>query len=100
MSSRMRSLRTRLFVYLIGGAAVLVLVACFALSATIAAWLRNEFDRGLEVKARALVALTEQEAGRIEFDFEKDLMPEFGAGANHEYFELWLADGSLVRRSP
>lgn len=96
----MRSLRTRLFVYLVGGAAVLFLVAGFALTVTMARWLQSEFDRGLETKARALVALTEQEADRIEFDFEEEHMPEFGAAASSEYFELWLADGSLIRRSP
>ena len=96
----MRSLRTRLFVYLIGGSAVLLLAAGFALSATIAAWLQSEFDRSLEAKARALVALTEQDGGQIEFDFRNDLMPEFGDAPNPEYFELRLADGSLSRRSP
>jgi two-component system, OmpR family, heavy metal sensor histidine kinase CusS len=96
----MRSLRTRLFVCLIGGNALLFLVAGFAVSGVIAAWLRNEFDRGLEAKARALVGLTEQEAGRVEFDFRKDLMPEFGNPADPEYFELWLAEGLLFRRSP
>lgn len=96
----MRSLRTRLFVYLVGGAAALFLVAGFALTVTMARWLQSEFDRGLETKARALVALTEQEADRIEFDFEEEHMPEFGVAASPEYFELWLADGSLIRRSP
>jgi len=96
----MRSLRTRLFVYLIGGAAGLFVVAGVGLTRTVAAWLEREFDRGLEAKARALVALTEQEAGRIEFDFESEQLPEFGAAASPEYFELWLAEGSLIRRSP
>ena len=96
----MRSLRTRLFVYLIGGAALLFLVTGFGLTRTIAAWLEGEFDRGLLAKARGLVALTEQEAGRIEFDFRSELMPEFGASASPEYFELRLADGSLIARSP
>jgi signal transduction histidine kinase len=96
----MRSLRTRLFVYLVGGNALLFLVAGFALTGMIATWVRGEFDRGLEAKARALVGLTEQEAGRVEFDFRKDLMPEFGDPADPEYFELWLADRSLFRRSP
>jgi signal transduction histidine kinase len=96
----MSSIRTRLFVYQLGGAAVLFLVAGFALTATIAAWLQREFDRGLEAKARALAAITEQEAGRIEMDFASELMPEFGASAGTEYFELRRADGSLIDRSP
>lgn len=96
----MGSLRTRLFVYLIGGAAGLFLVAGVALTATIAAWLQAEFDRGLEAKARGLAALAEQDAGGIEFDFENKAMPEFRGSASPEYFELWRADGSLIARSP
>jgi signal transduction histidine kinase len=95
----MRSLRTRLFVYLIGGSALLFLVAGFGLTRAIATWLQGEFDRGLLAKATALVVLTEQEADRIEFDFRSELMPEFGASASPEYFELRLADGSLIARS-
>ncbi len=96
----MRSLRTRLFVYVAGGAALLILLAGVGLTWTMAAWLQKEFDRGLEAKARALVALTEEEDGRIEFDFEREHMPEFGDPAGPEYFELWLADGALIARSP
>jgi hypothetical protein len=64
----MRSLRTRLFVYVAGGAALLIALAGVALTWTIATWLQEEFDEGLEAKARALVALTEEEAGFIKFD--------------------------------
>lgn len=96
----MRSLRARLFVYVAGGAALLIAAAGIALNWTMTAWLQAEFDRGLEAKARALVALTEEDAGRIEFDFDGDVMPEFGDPAGPEYFELWLADGTLLARSP
>jgi two-component system sensor histidine kinase QseC len=96
----MRSLRTRLFVYLTAGAAVLFTVAGFALTRAIATRLESEFDRGLMARASGLVALTEQERDGIEFDFEPELMPEFGPSTHPEYFELWLADGSLFRRSP
>jgi two-component system sensor histidine kinase QseC len=96
----MRSLRARLFVYLIGGAAVVLLVAGFVLRTIVADALQKEFDRALLAKARGLVVLTEQEAGQIEFEFDSEHMPEFGVGADTEYFELWLADGSLIQRSP
>jgi signal transduction histidine kinase len=99
-SNRMRSLRTRLFVFVVGGAALLILVAGIVLTGTIAGWLQAEFDRGLEAKARALIALTEEDDGRIEFDFQRELMPEFGEASGPEYFELWLADGTLLARSP
>ncbi|HSF03178.1 MAG TPA: sensor histidine kinase N-terminal domain-containing protein, partial [Solirubrobacterales bacterium] len=95
----MRSLRTRLFAYLIGGAAILFLAAGFALTAVIAAWLQREFDRALLARARGLMALTEQQAGQIEFDYEPEHMPEFGVSAGPEYFEIRLVDGSLLARS-
>lgn len=96
----MRTLRARLFVYVAGGAAGLILLAGALLTWTMAGWLQAEFDRGLEAKVRALVALTEEEAGRIEFDFEPALMPEFADAGAPEYFELWRPDGTLFARSP
>jgi two-component system, OmpR family, heavy metal sensor histidine kinase CusS len=96
----MRSLRARLFVYLIGGAAAVLLVAGLVLRTIVADALQKEFDRALLAKARGLLVLTEQEAGQIEFEFDSEHMPEFGVGADPEYFELWLADGSLIQRSP
>jgi two-component system sensor histidine kinase QseC len=96
----MRSLRVRLFVYLTGGATVVILAAGVALRSLVADSLQQEFDRALLAKARSLVALTEQEGDQIEFEFDGEHMPEFDAGAQAEYFELWLADGSLLHRSP
>ena len=96
----MGSLRTRLFVYLIGGAAALLLAAGVVLRTIVADSLQREFDRALLAEARGLVALTEQKADQIEFEFDSEHMPEFGMGADPEYFELWLADGSLLQRSP
>src|SRR5688572_27224729 len=99
-SSKLRSLRARLFVSLVGGGVLLCLVAGFALTWTVAVWLQREFDRGLEAKARALVALTEEEGGDVEFEFQSAHMPEYAEAAAPEYFELWLADGTLIARSP
>jgi signal transduction histidine kinase len=96
----MRSLRTRLFVYLIGGAALALLVGGLALRALVVHALQREFDAALSAKARGLIALTEREGGQVEFEFDEEHMPEFGPGSSPEYFELWLADGSLLRRSP
>jgi two-component system sensor histidine kinase QseC len=95
----MGSLRGRLFVYLIGGTALALLVAGFVLRTIVADALQREFDRALLAKARGLVALTEQEGDQVEFEFQSEHMPEFAGGAEPEYFELWLADGTLVQRS-
>lgn len=62
-------------------------------------WLEEEFDRGLVVKAQALVTLTSQEAGEIDLDFADEYMPEFERETDPEYFELWSSDGSVVERS-
>jgi two-component system sensor histidine kinase QseC len=35
----------------------------------------------------------------VEFDFADEFMPEFDLPQRPEYFELWLADGTLIERS-
>jgi two-component system, OmpR family, heavy metal sensor histidine kinase CusS len=99
-SSSMRSLRTRLFVYLVVGATVLLAVAGAVLRMIVVESMEREFDRALEAKARGLAVLTEQEGSQIEFEFQEEHLPEFGPRAGAEYFELWLQDGSLLQRSP
>ena len=72
----MRSLRTRLFVYVVGGAALLFFAAGAALTWRITTWLRQEFDRGLVTKARALIALTEREVRDILiYGFKRSFFP-------------------------
>lgn len=95
----MTSLRARLSWYLIGGMALVLLVAGLALSLAIVAWMTHGFDQALEAKAMALVTLTEQEDGVVEMDFADEFMPEFEAADHPEYFELWLRGGTLVERS-
>ena len=63
----MRSLRARLFVYLVGGASVVLVAGGLTLRAIVVNALQVEFDVALSAKARSLVALTEQEGGQIEF---------------------------------
>jgi hypothetical protein len=86
----MRSLRARLFVYLVGGASVVLVAGGLTLRAIVVNALQAEFDVALSAKARSLAALTEQEGGQIEFEFDEEHMPEFGVGAS-PYFELWLS---------
>jgi signal transduction histidine kinase len=79
---------------------VVLLAAGLTLRTIVVAALQAEFDLALLAKARGLVALTEQEGGQIEFEYDAEHMPEFGVGADPEYFELWLSDGAQVGRSP
>ena len=96
----MRSLRGRLLLFLVGAAAVPLLAAGLAVRTIAVDSLQEEFDGALWARAKALAALTDQEGGRVELDFESEHMPEFSVSAEPEYFELWLATGSLLRRSP
>jgi two-component system sensor histidine kinase QseC len=92
-------MQRRLTLYIILGTAVLLLGAGITIDYLLRSQLEQEFDRNLLSKAMTLVALTEQDNGEVEFDFSYEFMPEFEAPEKPEYFELWLADGTLVERS-
>jgi len=94
-----RSLRGRLTVWLLGGAGLLLALGALALARVTDLDLQREFDRALLAEAHSLVTLTEQEEGRVWLESADD-MPEFAAGKNPEYFEIWSADGRVVARSP
>src|SRR5262245_50332310 len=57
------------------------------------AGLTGEFDEALEAEARALAALTSEEDGRFELDFDPAIMPSFSRAQNPDYFELWFPEG-------
>ena len=95
----MRSIRRRLIVPLLLGSSLLILAAGLLLSGWVSRRLLSELDHSLLAKARALVTLTGQEAGEVEIDFADEHMPEFSVEAEPEYFELWLADGTVLERS-
>lgn len=95
----MRSIRRRLTVSLLAGSGLLLLLAGLVASAVVARRLREEFDSSLLAKARALVTLTGQHRGEVEIEFADEIMPEFEAPGRPEYFQLWLADGTVIERS-
>ena len=95
----MKSIRTRLTVFLLIGSGVLLLLSGEALNALVSYWLENEFDSALEAKARALVTLTKEEDGEVELDFADEFMPEFEAEVEPDYFQVWLAGGDVLERS-
>lgn len=97
--SRTYSLRRRLTLVLALGFAAVILVAGVGLMPALRATATAQFDTALIAKARALEALTEQEAGHIEFDYKPKLAPEFERAEAPEYFEFWLDDGSVLLRS-
>ncbi len=95
----MNSIRRRLIGPLLLGSSLLILAAGLLLSSWISRRLLAELDHALLAKARALATLTGQEAGEVEIDFADEHMPEFSAPVEPEYFELWLADGTVLERS-
>jgi signal transduction histidine kinase len=95
----MRSLRSRLTVFLLAGMGLLLAGGGLLLDRAISSRLRREYDEALLDKARALVTLTEQENGKAWLEFSYNFMPEFAAQEKPAYFELWLNDGSVIDRS-
>jgi signal transduction histidine kinase len=71
-----------------------------ALYLVMRAGLVAEFDQALDSSAQALATLTEYEQGKIEMDFTGDLMPAFERARLPDYFQLWMRDGTPLKRSP
>lgn len=77
---------------LIGGGGVAVYLSARAA-------LQAQFDVALSAKAQALIALIEQKASGIKTDFTDEQMRSFETNGS-DSFELWMPDGSAVKRSP
>ena len=99
MSRAPVSVRRRVTVVLATGLAVLVVAAGLALDRAVSDRVTEEFDEALVARARAFVALTEQEKGKIELDYTKETHPEFERAERPDYFQFWLDDGRSLLRS-
>ncbi len=95
----MYSVRRRLTLVLALGFGVLIAGAGFWVQDVVRERATAEFDEALLAKARAIAALTDQEEGRIEFDYTAGAMPEFERSEEPEYFQFWLDDGTVLLRS-
>jgi signal transduction histidine kinase len=96
----MHSIRSRLTIVLGCSLSLLLLGAGFLFYMVLGRQLVREFDKALFVEAQALMTLTEDEGGWVEFEFAHEVMPEFALPHGPAYFELWLATGTLIKRSP
>ena len=108
----MKSIRRELTWRILAGTFLMLLLSGAAFCVVIHARVLYEFDRALAAKAGALVALTSREARTIEVDFDEDAMPEFRGeeeeedeeeeeeAADAEYFQIFLEDATVVRKSP
>jgi two-component system, OmpR family, heavy metal sensor histidine kinase CusS len=97
--SASRSLRGRLTLWLLAGMGLLLAAGGLLLNHVISSRLRRDFDAALAAEAKSLMNSTEQEEGRVTLELAKGVMPEFERAREPHYFQLWLADGSVVARS-
>jgi len=94
----MRSLRSRVLAWTIGGMALVLVVFGAAVYVMARHFASEEFDNSLQAAAQALAALVKVEDGKAEMELEDPDMPEFSRARRPAYFELW--DGpAVVRRS-
>lgn len=96
----MKSIRAELARRILGGTAALVVVAGAVFCAITHSRLVAEFDRALEAKADALESLSSREERKLDLEFSGDSMPEFEDDEEPKYFEVFLADGTVVKKSP
>lgn len=95
----MYSIRRRLMLVLAVGFAALILGGAAYAEHRLRGHVTGEFDAALLARARAIVALTDQEDGVIEFDYKPEFMPEFERKDTPDYFQFWLDDGTTPIRS-
>lgn len=95
----MKSIRGTLSRHLLLGTSLLLLVTFFFQEHRFRLQLETDFDLSMLAKAKALVTLTRQHNGAVELDFDDEVMPEYDAPVQPEYFQLWLASGELLERS-
>ena len=95
----MTSIRATLTTTLMTGVVVAAGVAGWILYSQTGKALTAAFDRALLAKARGLAAGLELEGRIVEFNYQDELMPEFEGGPSPEYFEVWLSDGRVLKRS-
>lgn len=67
--------------------------------AVVHARLVGEFDRTLEAKASALESLTSREGRKLDMEFGHEGKSEFEDETEPEYFQVFLANGTALRKS-
>jgi two-component system sensor histidine kinase QseC len=95
----MKSLRSRLTAGLLIGSGLLLAAGGFVLQRVIASRLRRDYDAALIARARSLATLTEQKDGRVWLQFTDEVMPDFASKQSPDYFQIWLAGGTVIERS-
>lgn len=95
----MNSIRHRLKLPLLLGLGGLILTGAAILYPAVRHIVVGEFDYALLAKIRTLTSLPGMDRQGLSLNFTERDLPEFQVGPEAEYFEIWLADGSVLARS-
>jgi len=96
----MNSIRRHLIVVLLAGLFMLFILSGTGLYLHVRHALLHQFDTNLLGKARTFAAISEQERGTVEFEFEEATVPEFQPSQEAEYYQVWDEGGDTLLRSP
>lgn len=95
----MKSIRSYLLSRLLGGTALVLAAAGFAVYLVVTRSLETQFDRNLTDRVQGFASILFQVEDEVEFEFSDQLMPEYERGERAAYFELWFEDGRLIEGS-
>lgn len=94
----MLSIRKKLTLTLLLGIMVIVVLGGFHLYYFFQKSSLNRFDSYLSTKVRTIAALLEQD--QTDFNYELDkFLPEIEKKTDSEYFQIWLENGEVLRKS-
>jgi heavy metal sensor kinase len=94
------SLRARLLAGIVGGMILLLTIFSILLYIVIRSTLVDQFDTSLASLAHVLAASVELDANEIELEFDVKRMQEFLNPDKPTHYQLWLADGTVIAKSP
>ncbi|QDV09613.1 Sensor kinase CusS [Planctomycetes bacterium Poly30] len=95
----MRSVRSRLLVWLVLGQAAILVVMNAVIWHFGSKIIRDGFDEHLATDVRAIGTLLSQAGPDLELEFSDELMPQYLPGASPAYFEVWVAGSGVLERS-
>ena len=96
----MRSLRARLLVGAIAGAAAVLLAAGMLLYVAVRRAVVAQLDEVLRARAHQVAGAIEMGRGGIEIDSEDYDAASYAAGSTEAYMQVWSSQGATLHRSP
>lgn len=96
----MKSIERRLITTLVLGSLLILGMGGALLYFSARTVLYRRFDADLKTRAQAMMALTTQEQTGIVFEIPKEMTKNYRRREKGDYYQLWLADGRILARSP